>query len=44
VARELIDAAAKWLRARGMTSIRGPLSLSMNDEWGCLVDGFDARP
>ncbi len=44
VARELLNAAATWLRARGMTSIRGPLSLSMNDEWGCLVDGFDTPP
>jgi hypothetical protein len=44
VTRELIEAAAGWLRTRGMKTIRGPLSLSMNDEWGCLVDGFDTPP
>lgn len=44
VARALLDAAAKWLRARGMKRIRGPLSLSLNEEMGCLVDGFDTPP
>ena len=24
--------------------IRGPLSLSVNEEMGCLVDGFDTPP
>jgi len=40
----LLDAAANWLRARGMKHIRGPLSLSLNEEMGCLVDGFDTPP
>jgi hypothetical protein len=44
VARALLDAASKWLRGRGMKRIRGPLSLSLNDEMGCLVDGFDTPP
>jgi hypothetical protein len=44
VAKALLDAAAKWLRARGMKRIRGPLSLSLNEEMGCLVDGFDTPP
>src|SRR3954471_9413192 len=44
VARALLDAAGNWLRARGMKTIRGPLSLSLNDEMGCLVDGFDTPP
>lgn len=44
VAKALLDAASKWLRARGMKHIRGPLSLSLNDEMGCLVDGFDTPP
>ncbi len=44
VARALLEAASKWLRARGMKRIRGPLSLSLNDEMGCLVDGFDTPP
>lgn len=44
VATELIRAASQWLRERGMRRIRGPLSLSLNDEIGCLVDGFDLPP
>ena len=44
VARLLLDAACRWLRARGMKRIRGPLSLSMNEEIGCLVEGFDTPP
>jgi hypothetical protein len=44
VAKGLLDAAAKWLKARGMKRIRGPLSLSLNEEMGCLVDGFDTPP
>jgi len=44
VAKALLDAASNWLRARGMKTIRGPLSLSLNDEMGCLVDGFDTPP
>ena len=44
VAKSLLDEAAGWLQARGMTSIRGPFSLSINEELGCLVDGFDYPP
>jgi hypothetical protein len=44
VAKALLDAAGNWLRARGMKRIRGPLSLSVNEEIGCLVDGFDMPP
>ena len=44
VAAALIDRAAEWLRARGMDTIRGPFSLSINEESGCLVDGFDTPP
>jgi hypothetical protein len=44
VARALLDEAARWLRARGMKRIRGPYSLSINEELGCLVDGFDMPP
>lgn len=44
VARALLDRAAGWLRARGMKRVRGPLSLSLNEEMGCLVDGFDTPP
>jgi hypothetical protein len=44
VARALLDAASAWLRERGMKRIRGPLSLSINEEIGCLVEGFDTPP
>ncbi|HMA91779.1 MAG TPA: hypothetical protein VKP30_03790 [Polyangiaceae bacterium] len=44
VASALVNAASQWLRERGMRRIRGPLSLSLNDEAGCLVEGFDTPP
>ncbi|MEB2312517.1 MAG: hypothetical protein OZ921_09100 [Sorangiineae bacterium] len=44
VARALLDAARRWLRERGMKKIRGPMSLNINDEIGCLVEGFDTPP
>lgn len=47
VARALLDAAAAWLRERGMESMRGPFNLSTNDELysgGVLIDGFDTPP
>lgn len=40
----LIGAAEEWLRSEGVTRVRGPLSLSINDEVGLLVDGFDTPP
>jgi hypothetical protein len=44
VARELLASAEAWLRARGMKTARGPLSLSINEELGCLVSGFETSP
>jgi hypothetical protein len=44
VAKTLLDAARRWLSDRGMKRIRGPFSLSINDETGCLVEGFDTPP
>ncbi len=41
VACALFDAAAAWLRARQRDVLRGPLSPSINDEAGLLVDGFE---
>lgn len=40
----LLDEAASWLRARDMRRIVGPYSLSMNDDIGILVLGFDTPP
>jgi hypothetical protein len=44
VAKQLLEAACSWLRARGMKRVRGPLSLSINEEMGCLIEGFDTPP
>ena len=44
VAASLVEAAAQWLRARGMRKMAGPLSLSINEEAGVLVAGFDTSP
>lgn len=40
----LLQAAEEWLREKGMQRIRGPFSLSINDECGLLVEGFDSPP
>ena len=43
-AAALFAAAEGWLRERGAAFSRGPISFSLNDEAGCLVDGFDTPP
>ena len=40
----LFAVAEVWLKARGMVRVTGPFSLSINEEVGLLVDGFDSRP
>ncbi|HLS87908.1 MAG TPA: dATP pyrophosphohydrolase [Burkholderiales bacterium] len=40
----LFEAAEGWLRARGCTRVVGPFNLSINEESGLLVDGFDTPP
>jgi GNAT superfamily N-acetyltransferase len=44
VAAALFDAAAAWLRPRGLDAMRGPASFSTNDECGLLIDGFETPP
>ena len=44
VFKGLFAAAEGWLRDRGMVTARGPFSLSINDESGLLIDGFDSPP
>ena len=44
VASALVAAAEDWLASRGMTVMRGPFSLSINEETGLLVEGFDSPP
>jgi hypothetical protein len=45
---EIVDAllatAEGWLRGRGLSVIQGPFSLSINEETGLLVSGFDTPP
>ena len=43
VANGLLDAATNWLKAQGMTSIRGPWSFA-SQEWGLVVEGFEPSP
>ncbi len=43
-AAALLDAAARWLRERGLEVMRGPVSPSTNHETGLLVRGFRHHP
>ena len=43
-AEALIAAAEKWLRDRDMTRALGPFSISIWDEPGLLVEGFEEPP
>jgi len=43
-AAALIAAAEDWLRGKGMTRVLGPISLSIWEEPGLLVKGFDHPP
>lgn len=40
----LFNAAREWLSARGLVTMRGPASFSLNEECGLLIDGFDGPP
>jgi hypothetical protein len=44
VANALFDAAKGWLIGQKMEAMRGPVTPSVNDEYGLLVDGFDKPP
>jgi hypothetical protein len=44
VGRMLIDAAAAWLKQRGMKRMLGPFSLYANEEVGILIEGFEHPP
>jgi GNAT superfamily N-acetyltransferase len=43
-AAALFDAAERWLRDRGLDTMRGPISPSTNHECGLLVQGFRWEP
>jgi len=40
----LFAVAEAWLRQRGCVRVQGPFNLSINEEVGVLVDGFDTPP
>lgn len=44
VANALLDTACAWLKEEGRTSVIGPFSLSINEEAGILIEGFDTPP
>ena len=44
VADGLFAAAERWLSARGLDTMRGPMNPSTNYECGLLVEGFENRP
>ncbi|MBN2102498.1 hypothetical protein JW835_00490 [bacterium] len=45
IAAQLLDAAKSWLKSQGMTTMRGPLNLPVNEATpGVLTEGFNSRP
>ena len=40
----LLSTAEGWLRDQGMHRVSGPFNLSINEECGLLVDGFETPP
>ena len=40
----LFGAAERWLKEQGMKTVLGPFNLNINQEIGCLVEGFDTPP
>jgi GNAT superfamily N-acetyltransferase len=43
-AEALLDAAERWLRARGRDRMVGPMDFTTNDECGVLIEGHERRP
>ncbi|MFZ5608788.1 MAG: N-acetyltransferase [Pseudomonadota bacterium] len=44
LAQDLLAAAEGWLQENGMRRVLGPFSLSINEEVGMLIDGFETPP
>ncbi|HHJ34493.1 MAG TPA: N-acetyltransferase [Gammaproteobacteria bacterium] len=40
----LIETAEQWLYDQGIRRVRGPFNLSINEEMGLLIDGFETPP
>jgi len=43
-AHALFQAAADWIKAKGKTTLHGPLSFGIYDEVGLLIEGYHERP
>lgn len=44
VFQALFQTAEAWLRAEGMTTVQGPFNLSINQECGLLIKGYEDPP
>ena len=44
VADALFHGAETWLKEKGMTRVRGPFSLNINEETGLLIEGSESPP
>ncbi len=44
ILRALLESAEAWLRSLGCDRMVGPMDLSVNDESGVLVEGFELEP
>lgn len=44
VSKALFDFASSFAKEKGMNVLRGPMNLTINDEAGLLVSGFDSDP
>jgi hypothetical protein len=44
VVEGLMRAVADWHRSTGLTRVRGPITLNMAEEVGCLIEGFEHPP
>ena len=44
VSKRLLDAAADWVRERGMTRLLGPASFTIYDEPCFMIDGWESDP
>lgn len=44
VSAALLSAAEEWLKAQGVTAMRGPANPSSNHVYGLLIDSFDSMP
>ena len=44
IAKALIATAEQWLRDQGMTRVIGPISMSVWEEPGLLIEGYDHPP